>query len=159
MNVAPQLFRLWIVATAGYILVASALMFGWVRGEFAAAAFDEYVDASGEDLVPISCSAARGQAGVDYSKPQGWDKYLYGTESDNCWYPISKFRHLFPEHNDFSNEALIKKLYQESHTPLLQARPWTALAQAAGITLAPPLVLLLLGSTLVWAFVGLDRSS
>jgi hypothetical protein len=158
MNGARQLFRLWIIATAGYILVASALMFGWVRGEFAAAAFEEYLDASGEDLVPISCTAARGQAGVDYAKQPTWDKYLYGTESDNCWYPISKFRHLFPESNDLSDEALTEKLYQKSHIPLIEARPWITLAQAAGIAFGPPLVLLLSGSALVWAFAGFSRS-
>ena len=45
MNVGRKLLRLWILATAGYILLVSALMFGWVRGEFARAAFEEYLDA------------------------------------------------------------------------------------------------------------------
>jgi hypothetical protein len=152
MSAGRKLFRLWIFATAGYILLATGLMFGWVRGEFVRAAFEEYGDAHAETLVPVICSSARGQAGVDYTKQQTWDKYLYATQSDNCWYPISKFRHLFSEHNDLSDDALIEKLYQDSGTPLSEARPWMTSAQAAGIALVPPLVLLIMGSTLVWAF-------
>ena len=152
MSVGRKLFRLWIFATAGYILLASGLMLGWVRGEFVRAAFEEYGDAHAETLVPVACSSARGQAGVDYTKQQTWDKYLYATQSDNCWYPISKFRHLFSEYNDLSDDALIEKMYQDSGTPLSEARPWMTSAQAAGIALVPPLVLLLMGSTLVWAF-------
>jgi hypothetical protein len=152
MTVGRKLFRLWMFATTGYILLASGLMFGWVRGEFVRAAFEEYGDAHAETLVPVACSSARGQAGVDYTKQQTWDKYLYATQSDNCWYPISKFRHLFSEYNDLSDDALIEKLYQDSGTPLSEARPWMTSAQAAGIALVPPLVLLLMGSTLVWAF-------
>jgi hypothetical protein len=152
MSVGRKLFRLWIFATAGYILLASGLMFGWVRGEFVRAAFEEYGDAHAETLVPVACSSARGQAGVDYTKQQTWDKYLYATQSDNCWYPISKFRHLFSEYNDLSDDALIEKLYQDSGTPLSEARPWMTSAEAAGIALVPPLVLLMMGSTLVWAF-------
>jgi hypothetical protein len=151
MNVGRKLLRLWILATAGYILLASALMFGWVRGEFARAAFEEYLDAHADTLVPIACSTARGQAGVDYSKQQTWDKYLYATQSDNCWYPISTFRHLFPEYNDLSDDALIERQYKKSGTPLSQAHPWATSAQAAGIALVPPLVLLLMGTALVWA--------
>src|ERR1700693_4324398 len=114
MSVGRKLFRLWIFATAGYILLASSLMFGWVRGEFVRAAFEEYGDAHAETLVPVACSSARGQAGVDYTKQQTWDKYLYATQSDNCWYPISKFRHLFPEYNDLSDDALIERHYTTS---------------------------------------------
>jgi len=64
MNAKRGLFRLWMVATALYLLLAAFFLFDFddVSKEFAAAALLDRINASShETLVPIACESAKGQ--------------------------------------------------------------------------------------------------
>jgi hypothetical protein len=68
---------------------------------------------------------------------------------------MSKFRPLYPEYNDLSDNALKLKLYRAQGVPTTNIpNPWATLGVWAGIAFAIPLVVLILGASLVWAFSG-----
>jgi hypothetical protein len=84
--------------------------------------FDELVilrELKGETVVPMLCGEARGVAGEDYTNNQ-----------EVCWYAISRFRILYPEHNEQSEEELARKLYAargvDLHLPP-PPKPWTTM--------------------------------
>jgi hypothetical protein len=156
MNVRRGLFRLWVVATAGYLLLAAAYFFRNVREEFAAAAlFRHGLTRFGDEaLVPVPCAQARGKEGVDFSKliyPEHGNKII-------CWYSRSKVRTLFPEYSDLSDGDLTNRAYKKAGIERSLPHPWTTLMKSAGLLLLPPLVLLLVGWSLVWAFAGFRKA-
>jgi hypothetical protein len=93
-----NVFRLWIIGTALFVISVAFLGYRDVQKEF-----DELAilrELKGETVVPVLCGEARGIAGEDYTNNQ-----------EVCWYAISRFRVLYPEHNEQSDEALARKLY------------------------------------------------
>jgi hypothetical protein len=94
--------------------------------------------------VPVLCGDARGVAGEDYTNNQ-----------EVCWYTMSKFRPLYPEHNALPDEELARKLYTDRGVDMRfppPPKPWTAVGLWASIAFGIPLVVLILGASLVWAF-------
>src|SRR5262245_50027813 len=89
-------------------------------------------------------------ARVTYAKPNFFD---------NCWYALSKFRPLYPEYNDLPDGKLVRKLYADhgilTFDDLIPApKPWATMAMWAAVAFGIPLVVLILGASLVWAFSG-----
>ena len=141
MNWRRGLFRLWIVGSALFVLAVAFVSYGDIKKEFdAAALMDEIKDY--EQLVPVLCADARGAAD------------FIGV-NDNCWYAMSKFRRLYPEYNDLSDNELTRKLYTARGVEFHDLpKPWVTLGTWAGIAFSIPLVVLVLGASLVWAFSG-----
>ena len=142
-------FRLWIIGTALFVISVSFLGYRDVQEEF-----DELAilrELKGETVVPVLCGEARGIAGEDYTNNQ-----------EVCWYAISRFRVLYPEHNEQSDEALARKLYAargvDLHFPP-PPRPWTTMGFWASIAFGIPSVALVLGACLVWGFSRTARRS
>jgi hypothetical protein len=111
------MFRLWIVGTALFVTSVAFLGYRDVKEEF-----DELAilrEFKGETVVPVLCGEARGVAGDDYTNNQ-----------EVCWYAISRFRVLYPEHNEQSEEELARKLYAvrgvDLHFPP-PPKPWTTI--------------------------------
>ncbi len=103
-------------------------------------------------MVPVDCKEARGKSGTDYEPPdRPWNAY---TNTPNCWYQMPTFRRLFSEYRDMSDDAAIDKLYAKAGIELHPARPWRALGNALSIALGVPLVVLVIGAALGWAFSG-----
>jgi len=98
---------------------------------------------------------ARGVAGVDYSTERGQRDYFGDRPNifSTCLYAMSKFRPLYPEYNNLSDKELSRKLYAEVPTRELP-NPWATLGWWAAIAFGIPLVVLVLGASLVWAFSG-----
>jgi hypothetical protein len=142
-------FRLWIIGTALFVISVSFLGYRDVQEEF-----DELAilrELKGETVVPVLCGEARGIAGEDYTNNQ-----------EVCWYAISRFRVLYPEHNEQSDEALARKLYAargvDLHFPP-PPKPWTTMGFWASIAIGIPLMALVLAACLVWAFSCTARRS
>jgi len=78
--------------------------------------------------------------------------YSYrGATDDQCLYRLSRFRTLFPEYNHLSEQVLAFNLPSP--------RPWALLGRVALIAFVPPLLLLVVGSLLVWVVGGFRRGS
>jgi hypothetical protein len=112
-----------------------------------------------ERVVPVLCGKTRGVAGTDYSTQSGrdpgpWDTYAKPNYFDNCWYVMSKFRPLYPEYKDLSDKELSQRLYAEHGVPIREPNPWATLGWWASIAFGVPLVVLVLGASVVWAFSG-----
>jgi hypothetical protein len=91
------------------MLAVVASSYSTVRQEFALAALGKEMDASSISLVPVApCNDARGVRGTDYNEgPYGGAPYLVGPF---CWYELPKFRRLYPEYVDLSDQTLLSRL-------------------------------------------------
>jgi hypothetical protein len=160
MNWRRGLFRLWIVGTVLFLLAIAAISYSEIRKQFQETSLQQYLEANSELLLPVLCGKVRGVAGTDYTTKQGqnpgpWDIYSKPNPFDNCWYTMSKFRALFPEYNDLSDKELSRKLYADHGVPTRDLpNPWVTLGTWASIAFGIPLVVLMLGASLVWAFSG-----
>jgi hypothetical protein len=151
-----------MVGTALFVLTISVISYGELKTQFEEAALQANSDARDELLVPQLCGNARGLAGKDYttelgSSPGPGDTNPKPNPFENCWYAISKFRALYPEFQDLnlSDKDLSKKLYADHGVPLREApNPWVTLGTWASFAFGIPLLVLLLGASLAWAFAG-----
>jgi hypothetical protein len=151
MNLRRGLFRLWIIGSALWVLAVAFVSYSEIKKQFRATAQERYVEANALLLVPQLCGQARGVAGTDYSR----DKEKSSNPFDTCWYEMSKFRPLYPEYKDVSDKELSKKLYADHGVPIRDLpNPWETLGEWAAFALGPPLAVLALGSTLLWALSG-----
>jgi hypothetical protein len=153
MNWRRGLFRLWIVGTGLFVLAIAFVSYSEIKREFNAVGLSQFL------LLPQLCGDARGVAGKDYTTKAGqspgpWDTYTKPNFFDNCWYEMSKFRPLYPEYNDVSDNELRRKLYADHGVEVQNPNPWATLGVWAGIAFGIPLVVLVLGASLVWAFSG-----
>jgi hypothetical protein len=155
MNWRLGLFRLWIVGTVLFVIAVAFVSYSEIKTQFDGADIKNNPFA---DLMrlPVFCKDVRGVAGADYTTKKGqdpgpWDEYAKPNPFDECWYPMSTFRPLYPEYNDLSDNELKRRLYI-AHG--LHPNPWTTLGMWASIAFGIPLVVLILGSSLVWAFSG-----
>jgi hypothetical protein len=143
MDLRRGLFRLWIVFAVLFASVAAIVSFDGVRDEFRNAS----VKNAGSHfalLVPVDCLQARGQLDSDYYKNAGY-----------CWYEMPKFRALYPQYKHWEDSELSEELYKKIGIILPERRPWTKLAQAAGLALGIPVAVLLLGWGLLRALSGI----
>ena len=120
MNWRRGLFRLWIVGSALFVLAVAFVSYADIKEEFDAVASTPHVLKADERAVALLCADARGTADADYI-----------TFKDNCWYSMTTFRRLYPEHNDLSDDA-IRKL-----DPVLRIatkiNPWATLGCGQGL--------------------------
>jgi hypothetical protein len=153
MNWRRGLFRLWIVGSALFVIAVAFVSYGDIKREFNAAANAGPWGTSDEVLVPQICGDARGIAGTDYSIENRFEEP--DNVFDRCWYVMSKFRRLYPEYNNLTDKELTRKLYPGHGFPApTEPNPWATVGMWAGIALGIPLAVLVLGSSLVWAFSG-----
>ena len=167
MNWRRGLFRLWIVGAALFVIAVAAISYSEIKNsyseikkQFEETSLQPYIESNSELLVPVPCDDVRGVAGTDYSTKQArdpgpWDVYSKPNPFDKCWYTMSKFRPLFPEYNDLPDRELSRKLYADVGVPTRELpNPWVTLGTWASIAFGIPLVVLVLGASLAWAFSG-----
>jgi hypothetical protein len=154
-------FRLWLISSALFVVAVAYFSYHRIKGEFDEIALMKWVDEQHAELiVPQLCGKARGIAGTDFSTKDGqspgpWDLYAKPNPFDNCWYAISKFRPLYPEFDNLSDNDLSSKLYAASGMPLRDPpRPWMTIMQALAIAFGVPLIALVFGLALGWALAG-----
>jgi hypothetical protein len=139
MNFRRGFFRIWVILSSLFIIGVAFASYKEVIGEFEKASLDF---SSFVIEVPVNCTEARGKSGTDY------------LEFQKCWYQMPTFRRLFPEYKDMSDDAVSDKLYAKAGIELHPARTWKALGIAISIALGVPLVALVIGAALGWAFSG-----
>jgi len=158
LNWRRGLFRLWIVGVTLFVIAAASISSSGINKQFDVVLQEHIL--GGELLVPQLCFDARGVAGVDYStqerrNPGPLDVSKKPNPFDNCWYAMSKFRPLYPEFKDLSDNELTRKLYADHGVPTRDLpNLWEMLGTVSGIAVRIPLVVLILGTSLVWAFLG-----
>jgi hypothetical protein len=159
MNWRRGLFRLWIVGSALFVIAFASISYGEIKAQF------DRTAAKKDLFMPTLCGEARGKAGTDYAiktkgEPGPWDEFKAKPNFfETCWYPISKFRAFYPEYNDLPDGELTRKLYTAhgilTFDDLIPApKPWATVGIWASIAFGIPLVVLVLGASLVWAFSG-----
>jgi hypothetical protein len=156
MNWRRGLFRLWIVGSALFVLAVAFVSYSDIKKQFNDA--NDWVT-----VVPQLCGDARRVAGKDYAAERAGPQDK-PNPFDNCWYEMPKFRRLYPEYNDLSDNELARKLYSDQGSSVpnsdqgfsapTEPNPWATLGMWAAIAFGVPLVVLVLGSSLVWAFSG-----
>ena len=149
-NLRRGFFRLWLVFSALFVIATAVVSFPNVKSEFKKAAADAEWQGFVPD-VPVVCSDARGKVGDDY------DLRDYGGKN-NCWYPLPKFRVLYPEYKDLTDDQISDRLYEKAGMPIDHGAPWTLLLKTLGIAIGVPLIVLAIGSALGWSFAGFRAS-
>jgi hypothetical protein len=162
MNWRRGLFRLWVVGAALFLLAIAVISYSEIKKQFDDITLQAQLDErTVEFIVPQLCGKARGVAGTDYATqfrkegPGPWDIYAKPNFFDNCWYEMSKFRPLYPEYKDVSDKELSRKLYADHGVPTRELpNPWVTLGTWASLAFGIPLIVLILGASLAWAFSG-----
>jgi hypothetical protein len=143
MNWRRGLFRLWIVGAALFVIAVASISYSDIKADF--------------DVV-----AGKPEAGPSF---------------------LAVFRHRYPEYNDMNDAQLTDALYKKFYSDMPREQfdkkitkplkpvtdpalnlfdlfnqpapnPWLRVGMVAGIAFGVPLVVLILGASLVWAFSG-----
>lgn len=139
-------FRLWIFGSALFVIAVAVINYSEIKAQFDA-----------EREVPVRCYDARGVEGKDFKR---WTPVTATSDDkanpfDDCWYRLSKFRPLFPEYKDLSDNDLSSKLYAKLNIPLHDLKnPWARLLANIGFAFGIPLIVLILGAALAWVLSG-----
>lgn len=160
MNWRQGFFRFWVVGSALFVIAIAGISYSEIKAQF------ESVDPAawpGVLLVPVLCGKARGVAGTDYQRGL-FDDLIPTTKRDTapapnpfdtCWYEMPKFRLLYPEYNGLSDKELGSKLYRKMGIPTHDLpNRWITMLRYAAIAFGIPLIVLILGAALSWAFSG-----
>ena len=150
MKIRQGMFRLWVVFSVLFVLVVGVVSYREIREEFHVSHIDYDAIAEklgGEKLLPVDCGEVRGVATADYSVSDG-----------ACWYKAEAFRRLYPEYKSLSGCGLEDALYARVGRPRKHPRPWTKVAETAGVAFGVPLAVLTLACSLGWAFAGFRGS-
>jgi hypothetical protein len=160
LRVARGLSRLWIVGTALFVIAVAAVSYSGIKAEFDAFALASRPQAA----MPSFIAEARQQ----YPEYRGLNDAQLADAMYRRFYrdmPREQFErlvaekiaasrtvefqgqlHQFPA--DFSDQEIATALKSTINNP------WASVATAAGVALGIPLVVLILGASLVWAFSG-----
>lgn len=155
MNIKRGLIRCWIVFTVAVALLTAVFSYHSVRNEFEKASLAREFDKMSITLIPGLRGNLRGEA-KDYSCN---GELVSINQFDTCWYQLPKFRELFPEYRDLTDDDLVEKTYRKMGQPLTSSRPWSALFIALGFGLGVPLMILIVGASLYWAIAGFVSKS
>jgi hypothetical protein len=144
MNIRRGLFRFWLVFTALFVAGSVAFNLAWLSEEFRLARLNDQMS-SDILLIPGDCRLARGREGADYTARAG---------DATCWYELPKFRILYPEYTELSDDELAERAYRKAGIPTTPIHPWFSALRVAGVAVGVPTVLFVLGSALLWAIAG-----
>jgi hypothetical protein len=151
MNLGRAPFRLWLVFSLLFVVAVG----GWYYPKIATDLRDaRAIEDLGPNekavpglapMLPVECKNARGAEGVDWVRLKG----------PSCWYQMARFRALYPEYKDLSDDALTNRLYGEA----ARRRAWRKIERAVSIAFGGPLAILALGAALRRATAGSRRAA
>ncbi|MGR9413693.1 hypothetical protein [Rhizobium leguminosarum] len=157
MNIKRGLFRLWLVLSIMFAGAVGIVTVPGIIADFRSASLQKSMS-NDTLMVPIICDQARGTLKTDYS-PEGSQTDV--NPFDTCWYELPKFRTLYPEYKDLTDDDLSDRLYEKLNLPINHnpaPQPWLTLARAIAFAVGGPLSVLVIGGAFVWAFSGFSRS-
>jgi hypothetical protein len=156
MNIKRGLFRLWVVLTLLWVVGVAFVGGGNITSDTAWGGQPWLADPIA--AFPVLCSDYRGKQGADFQVKRAFEPWNeYRQPSQACWYDAAKFRQLWPEYKDLSDNEVMDKLYTRldwyhaSFDPLYNTK--VVLMKA----LIPPAVIFVIGFLFVWAFSGFAR--
>jgi hypothetical protein len=163
MNIRRGFFRLWVVFSALFIIAVFAFSLDSIYTEFKNAYFFKVPEGS-ILLVPTDCNSARGKKAT-YENFVDAEDFLNGKVSKDadysinksdpwCWYDLPKFRSLYPEYKDLSDNDLYDQLYKKAGIDNHKLHPWQSLLNSICTALGIPLLIFALGWGLLWAGTG-----
>lgn len=103
-------------------------------------------------MLPVDCDLAKGIQETDYVVGLGDYPWF-------CWYTVPKFRALFPQYNDLTDDQLSAAAYAKVNISTSRPNPWRGVGFAVLWALLPPITLLALGCSLIWALRGFRRAN
>jgi hypothetical protein len=118
-----------------------------IKEEFVGASSTRWIHDHGykSDLPFICSSDIRGVLGQDYRMDE---------QTNLCWYEMDRFRVLYPEYKDLSEQVLENDVYRKAGIPLREFKPWRKLGVQLAWALLIPLAAFLLVWSMMWAFSG-----
>ena len=160
-RVARGLFGLWIVGAALFVIVVAFVSYSDIKAEFDAAASKPKSAASSSFLLEFRRLHPQYNGLSDAQLAETVHKQFYSDM------PRDQFEKKLADKIAASNTKIVKfqgKLYEfpgdatdEEIADVLKntvRNPWASLRVAAAIAVGIPLVVLVLGASLVWAFLG-----
>lgn len=159
VNFRRGLFRLWLVFSVIFAVSVFIFSFNDIYSEFKNEWQSMHPPADFVLLIPITSAEARGEK-KDYdcqAADSSVDNInaMFGDKTPTiCWYPLPKFRKLYPEYNNLSDEDLDKAMYQKVGSPLKDFKPWTIFFSKIAIALGIPLLIFAFGKSLIWIIQG-----
>jgi hypothetical protein len=146
MNLRRGLFRLWIVASALWVLAVAFVGYGPVKREFDAVASMS----NAEWPVQLAGFRQRYPQYNHLSDAQLMDAFYKNFYSDLTREEFDKRMAADKSAIDPENLTQLEKAVADIRVP----NPWATLGDWAGIALGIPLAVLALGSSLLWALSG-----
>jgi hypothetical protein len=146
INVVKGLTRLWIVASAVWILFVlfsliltpgNTIQVAQKRESLAARFF------SNSHLLPIKCIDIRGMRSTDFFEYRGM-----------CWMPIDSFRRLYPERAASTDADLTVEMYSDEGFPVADINSAERFWRVIRVALSVPLITLFGGFAAFWVGSG-----
>jgi hypothetical protein len=145
MNWRRGLFRLWIVGSALFVLAVAFVSYSSIKSEFDAVAKKPDLAASAELADEVYRRFYSDMPREQFDKKTSDPKVIARLEAI-----IAKIEPSRPLSQWTEDELLAVLTLPDTG----RAHPWTTVGMWAGIAFGIPLVVLVLGSSLVWAFSG-----
>jgi hypothetical protein len=161
MNIQRGFFRIWVVLSGASIAIVFLFSYNEIKNEF--------TQLTSHDI-PVECSMSRGKIGQDFYAldktiapvPDGFElqnssnqlQFNYLISDNICWYHPAKFRDLYSEYKDLSDDAVRKKLYQKAGLKQTEPHPWKKLFNMFVNATIFPLITLGLWFVASWIFAG-----
>src|SRR5262249_13961337 len=158
MNWRRGLFRLWIVGTALFVIAIAFVSYSEIKTKFDALDNWNSRPADFELFVPELCGEARGVGGL--ITPSSTDYRNRRTNLLGQIFSANAGTSCRNSGNSIRNIAgcqittFVRKLYPDHGIDMPFLNPWATLGLWASIAFGIPLVVLVLGASLVWAFSG-----
>jgi hypothetical protein len=145
MNIRRGLFRFWIVFACLFVMAVVVASRYPISREFEKAGEAKTVltRIEREGVLIVPCSH-RGKRPFDVMQTDG-----------RCGYDIPKFKAQHPAYRDLDEGQVFDRLCDEAGINMrMPFRPWTKVMEAGGIAVGVPVVALILGWALLWAYAG-----
>jgi len=157
MNMQRGLFRLWVCFAVIFAAIILFISYDDIKNVFSKTLpYHDY-----QTLLPVDCSQARGNKPSTEKSLDGKsdDKADYfqldnGQDKEHCFYTIPKFRPLYPEYKDLSDEELVERTYDKIGVKTDHFVPWEKLFHVLRFAFGIPLIILALGRSLFWVASG-----
>jgi hypothetical protein len=158
LNIKRGLFRVWLVMTIVWIALVMVLSWDQIARDKAWIGVGPWEN-DRLSYLPVRCEDARGAATTDYERrePQEpWNQYRDIKQA--CFYDQERYRQLWPEYADLDHKALEESLYERLgwETQIVED-PLSRTKTAATVAFGPPMLILVFGTAILWAFAGFRR--
>ncbi len=145
VNLRRGLFRLWVIISV--MFVAGCFFLDWSNIDLSfrrAGKIADFQSRYKNRLMPVNCDQARGKEKEDFVRAE-----------DFCWteamHSVTK---LYPEYASLDDKTLRQTFLVNAQMSSSWPHPWNDLIEVGVMSLLPPVIVFLLGWSLLWAISG-----